>query len=339
MDAVIKQGLLTALLLWAPLAGAGTQETPALDVGGLLFGDLYYVPGNHLESGDGAAGLVIRRGYFTLDADFSENWFGRARLELNQSGEFETYDFSVQVKDLFMGWKLGRQRLLVGLSSTPTFDLIESIWDFRYLARTPLDLHGVPSRDTGISLKGPVNSTGSIAYRVMYAAPVEFGGDSGDRTRWMGAMTWKPSPKWTFDVYADYEQLSGPADRTTLQGFVGYQTGTLAWGAQYSHQNREKYPNLELASAFARFRLGEKTRLVGRIDRLFEPSPRGNSIAYLPFDPSARAITFFGGVEFEAAPHFFITPNTVLTYYDRNDEGIRPKTDFYLRLTLFINFE
>jgi len=320
-------------------AATGDDGLPAFSAGGLMFGDLYYVPSNHLEEGDGAAGLVVRRGYLTFDADFSSNWFGRARLELNQSGEFETYTFEVDFKDLYLGWKLGRQRLLLGLSPTPTFDVIESIWDFRYLARTPLDLQGVPSRDTGISLKGPINAAGTISYRAMYAAAVDFGADSGDKSRWMGAMTWKPSPGWTLDLYADYESRPGPTDRTTLQAFLAYQTGTLAWGAQYSHQDREEDPALELASAFVRNRVGEKTRLVGRIDRLMQPSPRGNDISYLPFDPSAAATTFFGGVEFQASPHFFITPNTVLTYYDRNDEGIRPKTDFHLRLTLFINFE
>lgn len=152
-------------------------------------------------------------------------------------------------------------------------------------------------------------------------------------------MTWKPTPKWTIDLYADTEQLQGPGNRSLLQAFVSYQSESLTWGIQYSHQDGEAGHKLELASAFAWNRLAEKTRLVGRIDRLFEPSPRGNSIAYLPFDPTARATTFFGGVEFQASPHVFITPNTVLTWYDRNDDGVRPRTDFYLRLTLFINFE
>jgi hypothetical protein len=133
--------------------------------------------------------------------------------------------------------------------------------------------------------------------------------------------------------------MPGPTDRATLQAFVAYQTETFAWGVQYSHQDRQDDPNLELASTFAWGRVGENTRLVGRIDRLFEPSPRGNNIAYLPYDPTARATSFFGGIEFQASPHFFVTPNTVITRYDRNDQGTRPGTDVYIRLTLFINFE
>ena len=68
---------------------------------------------------------VLRRAYLTFDADFGESWFGRLRFEANQSGEFENYDFEADFKDLYLGRNFGEHRLLVGLSPTPTFDLIE----------------------------------------------------------------------------------------------------------------------------------------------------------------------------------------------------------------------
>jgi len=139
-----------------PSAFAEEKERSLFSVGGLLFGDSYYVVSNHLEDDEGAAGLVLRRGYLTFNADFSENLFGRLRFEVNQSGEFETYTFDVDFKDLYLQWKVGKQHLLFGLSPSPTFDLIESIWGFRYLARTPMDMQGVASRDTGIAANGPL---------------------------------------------------------------------------------------------------------------------------------------------------------------------------------------
>ena len=63
-------------------------------------------------------------------------------------------------------------------------------------------------------------------------------------------------------------------------------------------------------------RVERNTTLVGRVDRLIQPSPAGNNISYLPFDPSAPATFFIGGVEFRLNPHLFITPNTVVTTYD-----------------------
>jgi len=323
----------------ATAMAADEDRGSTFELGGLAFSDLYYIPSHHTEEGEGARGFVLRRGYLTLDADFSEKLFGRARLEVNQAGEFETYTFEVDFKDLHVGWNLGRQKLLVGLSPTPTFDLIESIWGLRYLVRTPMDLQGVASRDTGVSAKGPLNPTGTLSYRVMAGAGLEFGNETGDGRKWMGALAWNPAPGWTFDFYIDTEELSGPFDRTTLQLFVGYQTEGWRWGAQYSHQDRQDDPPLELASAFVIGRLGKLTSLIGRVDRLIQPSPRADNIAYIPFAPGAPATFFIGGVEFKLGPHLRLTPNTIVITYDKNSEGIRPKTDWHLRLTFFLNFE
>lgn len=324
---------------WIPGVAAQETEEHAFRVGGLLFGDVYSVPSYHTDEGDGAAGAVLRRGYLTFDGDFSEHWYGRLRFELNQAGELETYTFDASFKDLYLGWRAGRHRLLFGLSPTPTFDLIESMWGFRYLVKTPLDLQGVASRDTGVAAQGPLDAAGTLRYRAMVGAGLEFGNESGDGRKWMGALSWQPSPRWTLDFYVDYEMLEGPTDRQTLQAFAGYRTDRFRFGAQYSHQDREDDPRLELASAFAVFRLAKNASLVGRVDRLLEPSPKGDDIPYLPFDPTARATMFVGGLEFRVTPHLSITPNTVVKFYDRNDQGIRPSTDVHLRLTIFLDLE
>jgi len=331
--------LCLALLPCCAAPAAGADDYQAFRAGGLFFGDLYHVPSHHSEEGDGATGAVLRRGYLTFNADFSDHWFGRLRFEINQSGAFETYDFDAKTKDLYLGRKFGRQRVLLGLSPTPTFDVIESLWGLRYLARTPMDLQGVASRDTGLAVRGPLNASGSLSYRFMYGAPVDFGGDSNDRERWMGAVGWQPAAGWTIDLYADYEALDGPRDRSTRQLFLAYQADKWRWGLQYSDQDRQNDPPLELASAFLVSRLTERTLLVGRVDRLLEPSPRGDGISYLPMDPSARATMMFAGLEFQINSQVFLTPNTVVTVYDRNDQGVQPKTDVHLRLTLFVDFE
>ncbi len=330
---------LAAQLAVLPATGFGAEDKPRLSVGFLAFGDLYYVPSHHTEAGDGAAGGVIRRAYLTFDAKLPADWFGRLRFEANQSGEFEDYDFEADFKDLYIGRNFGQQRLLLGLSPTPTFDLIESAWGMRYLARTPLDLQGVSSREGGPSLQGPLGAEGSWSYRVMFGTGTDFGKDTNANKRWMSAIAWKPDARWTMDLYADYEDQGGPTDRTTLQAFAGFKTENLRWGLQYSNQDREDDPPLELASGFLVTRTSKKTNLVLRVDRLFEPSPKGDDIDYLPFDPSATATMLIAGLEFAAAERVSITPNTVIIRYDHDDEGQRPETDLHLRLTLFFNFE
>ena len=79
--------------------------------------------------------------------------------------------------------------------------------------------------------------------------------------------------------------------------------------------------------------------VIGRVDRILEPSPKGDNISYIPFDPSARATMFLAGLEYRFNEKFRLTPNLILTIYDRNDEGERPNDDLHLRLTFFLDLE
>jgi hypothetical protein len=226
-----------------------------------------------------------------------------------------------------------------GLSPTLTYDLIESTWGARYLMRTPLDLQGVPSRDTGITLKGSLGHGGRLGYRAMYGSGLEYANQGGGGDKLMAALTWFPSASVYIDLYADYEKQPGPTDRQTWQLFLGKKGEALRWGLQYSHQDRQDDPKLELASAFVVARLREDLSAIARIDRLLEPSPRGDRIAYLPFDPTARATMSLAGLEFQFTSTFRITPNVVWTTYDRNPDGVRPDDDLHLRVTFLLDLE
>lgn len=326
-------------MAWCVPASADGGEEQAFRLGGLLFGDLYTIPSHHTSAGDGASGAVLRRGYLTANFDLGEHWYGRARIEINQDGEFESYGFEADFKDLYLARKFGDHELVLGLSPTLTFDLIESVWGARYLMRTPMDLQGVASRDLGVSLKAPLSSGAQWSYRAMVSTGIEFGAESGDGRKVMGAVTWKPSDVFYLDFYVDHERLAGPADRTTLQVFAGHKTDSRRWGIQYSHQDREDDPRLELASAFLVQSLSEPLSLIGRIDRILEPSPKGDNIAYIPFDPSAQATMLLAGLEYRFSPVLRITPNVIWTTYGRNADGVRPDDDLHLRVTFFYDLE
>jgi hypothetical protein len=328
-------------LILAGSAGAAdtATDTRTLSVGWLMFGDLYYVPSYHDDAGENAAGAVLRRAYLTFDADVGASWFGRLRLEANQSGEFEDYDVEVGVKDLYAGRDFGKHRLLLGKSPTPAYDLIENAWGLRYLARTPMDLQGLPSRDTGIALRGPLSADGRFGYRVMLGAGSAFGTESGDGRKLMTAVSWQPDTRWTIDLIADYEVLPGDTDRRTLQGFVGFASDVLRWGLQYSHQDRQEDSGIELASAYVIAGTGSRSNVVLRVDRLFEPSAKGEDIDYLPFDPSAEATMLIAGFEYRPADRYYVTPNVVVKRYDEDETGQRPGIDVHLRLSFFLDFE
>ena len=96
---------------------------------------------------------------------------------------------------------------------------------------------------------------------------------------------------------------------------------------------------VRFASAFAVKSINTKFDLIGRIDRILEPNPEGANISYIPFDPTARATLFLAALQYQWTEHLAIFPNSIVIDYDRNDDGIVPETDFYLRLSFFLNYE
>ena len=111
---------------------------------------------------------------------------------------------------------------------------------------------------------------------------------------------------------------------TTAQVFAAYSGDSYRAGFQYAYRDRQSGAPGELASTYVVWRLGQRNTFIGRIDRISEPSIRGDNIAYIPFDPSARATLFLAGYEYSLNRRVSITPNAIITTYDRNDAGERP---------------
>ena len=342
----LRRAVLTWVLAASCTAVLGADETDPpkdlkrLEFGGLLFGDAYWVASHHDPTAEGIVSAWIRRGYLTFDSEFTKRLSGRMRFELNQDGDFDVFEFEVDFKDLYLQTAIGEHKVLFGLSSTPTFNLIESFWGYRHVERTPMDVQGIASRDTGIAANGPIAKKGAISYRVMYGTQLEFGSDSNDAGEWMGAVSWEPNSSWVVEVYGDFEDPFSDGDgRRTLQGFLGYRTESARLGLQYSHQDRDDSPGIKLASVFGVADFAKNWSLLGRVDRLFEPSIRGEDIAYLPFDPDAKATLLILGVEARPYKFFSLIPNIEYIQYDDPDgPEPRPEDDLLVRLTFNLTF-
>jgi hypothetical protein len=302
---------------------------------GLVFGDVYYVDTHHLPEANDIWGAVMRRAYFTFDTKFAKNWFTRVRFETNQNGDYQVYSFETDIKDLFIGYKAKKYKIVLGLSPTKTFDLIEDIWGARYLARTPMDMQGSPSREWGLSVDGILWDKIGLRYRSMVSFEMDLGSETGEGFRVQAAVSWHPDKVWTLDLFTDYDQVEGEGIRNTYQFFLGYQKEKIRWGAQYSYQNRRDEKGINLISAFAIGRVYKKISAIARVDRILEPSPEGSNIDYIPFDHNSKATLLIGGFEFIIGKYFTVTPNIVHIIYDKNKQGITPTSDLNYRLTLF----
>ena len=65
-----------------------------------------------------------------------------------------------------------------------------------------------------------------------------------------------------------------------------------------------------------------------------DPNPEGASIAYLPFEATAKATLFMAGLDFRPLENVRIMPNIQAITYDEV-AGEKPGTDLMPRLTFY----
>lgn len=315
------------------------SELPNLEFGGFFFGDLYHVPSHHTVEGDGASGAVLRRFLLSADAKFDARWSGRARLEAYHEGAFENYELTHRVLDFGITRVLGDHLLSAGLIPTITYDVMEGFWGKRYLVRTAPDIQGLAARDVGVKLMGPVRPVDGLSYRLMYGSKETWEADKNPFDKTMGAITWRGRAGWLVDAYLDWESRPGPYDRSTRQFLVGKKTDNYTLGIEYTNQDRDQDPDLELATVMGVMRIDDRWSLMAQAHRLFKPSVKGNDIAYIPFDPTAKATNLVAGLEYRFNEHLTLSPNIVWTHYSVNEAGEKPANDVHLRLTFYVNFD
>jgi len=325
------------------LAVAVRVEAGETKVSGYMFGDYYWIAAHHDAAIEDANGFWFRRIYITLDTPVSEDVSVRFRTEMSSPGDFKSKDkLSPKVKDAYLKTSVGRSKLLVGISPTPTWDLVEHVWGYRSVEKTPADLQKFGhSRDFGVSLKGKAGAGNRIGYHVMLANGAGNGTETNQGKKAMGALTYTQGSA-VVQGYADYEELPGHHDRVTVQGFAAYKTERFRAGGQVLYQRRQLgaagEEGFELLSGFAAGEVGEDLWGYARFDRTVDPNASGAKIAYIPFDPSAASNLFIAGLDWSPRPKVHVEPNVEVVVYDAAPNGTTPDTDVIPRISFFYKF-
>jgi hypothetical protein len=336
-----------ALALFALAIPAGAQQVPdwvtKTKISGLAFGDAYLVATHHDPDVEDSNGLWFRRLYFTVDHVESRELSVRFRLEGNSPGNFSDLDRSIDtfVKDIWLQWKYsGSHAAVIGLSSPPTFDWIESFWGYRHVEKTPLDLaRFAPSRDLGLAFKGAWGGKTKWWYHGMLSN----GSDTNPGERIMGSLRVAPSQSWAIEAYADYDNRTDETDIWTIQGFVGFQGEWGRVGGQVVRQSRQisatQDLKLDLLSGFVVIDLRNDMAFLVRIDALFDPNPDGDRIQYFQMSDIAEPLFFLAGVDIPIRDTFSIVPNIeVVSYSNAIGTAPTPDTDIFLKGTFYWTF-
>lgn len=306
-------------------------------ISGLVFGDYYYMLSNNNPNLEGMNGFWLRRLYFTYDHKLNSTFKLRVRFEASSKGDFFTKDKIVPfVKDLYLQWSKNGHAIVLGISPTPTFNMVEKLWGYRAVEKTPLDLYKMAhSRDTGVAFKGKF-AKGKIYYHLMFANGEGNKSENNKQKKIMGAMGFYPTKNVYLEFYSDYEK--GPVKNTdtyTVQGFLGITAPRFTIGALYSQQNHEMgeldNTKLRLASLFTRFKVSEKVTLLGRIDRMMDALPAGSGISYLPINPNSPFNLIIVGFDYRICKNVSIIPNVEFVSYDdiNSNDAIGKITLYY----------
>lgn len=344
---VAMAGVCLAMTLSIPSAWAQDQTSFPGSFKGSVFSDYYWVAQNHDESIENENGIWFRRIYFTYDRDIISDFSTRLRLEMNSDGSFSNQGVKMTpvVKDAYLKWKKERHQIIAGISGTPTWGMVEEVWNYRSVEKSPLDVYGMgSSRDLGLSFKGSLLPEGSLNYHFMVG-----NGNSNQANeinpgkKWMLSLGYELSESVTVEVYGDYDDRIGDNDRYTLQVFGAYETETFSLGALFAQQTRQTaLPvddlDVQLASVFSHFDIAGKTRGFLRLDHAFDGVPGTDDNNYLPILSSVSSTFLTTGVDYTLAEDIHLQPNVEMVIYGKDANGITPGPDLIPRMTLYYRF-
>lgn len=315
-------------------------QTESVKVSGLAFGDYYYVARHHNQELESRNGFWLRRVYLTFDHKFDDNLSARIRFEAASPGDFKNSDkIEPFLKHLYLQWKASdNHTLYFGLSGPPTYGVVEEVWGYRHLEKTPLDLYGfAPSSDFGVALKGKLNS--QLKYHGMVSNGSGTGAETNSGKRASLSLGYFPNNKFVLEGYIDTESRSENDNRQTYQVFAALRNDKDRIGFLLTRVHSSQLAvkeNRDLVSIFAIRNLKTDLAIVARYDRMFSPNPTGDKIAYLPFDPTAKSNLYILGIDYRINDNLSFIPNLEYVKYDGTTPI--PRNDILSRFTLYYVF-
>jgi hypothetical protein len=236
--------------------------------------------------------------------------------------------------------------MTLGIEPSLSIDYVESVWGLRHVEKTPLDLYRWDSsRDTGLTLAGPLNGAGTLSYGVQFGTePSDYA--EIDRDKAVRAVArYERTHGLTMEGMFSRLGHDRVASRTTAQVFAAYRTKKARAGFLYSRQERHAVeestaPDLSL-DVFSGFGVVDlrprKFSVFARVDRYDDPCPDCSGIDYLPIDTSAPFNMLLAGAEYYLHPSVRLSPNVEWVSYGtpREPSAVTPRDDVVWRLTFY----
>ncbi len=375
---------------------ADTDWKPVRRVWGYAFGDFYYKghtdPSNRGGSNQysGVANdrnaFQLRRIYLGYDYDITKKFsaelllaaednstnFGNAPTS-GSGDQLVDGKYSFYIKLLNLRWKniWKGTDLVIGQQATPAFPLLsEKIWSYRSIERTVTDIRRTPSFDLGAGLQGTFDpDTKNYGYNLLVANGTGAKAEN-DIYKWFYGDIYAKffGQKLVFDLYADYEKLSGntattsAVSRNMIKGYVAYTipkftvgveafTNNLKNGALATRADKSTAVFDQTAIAYSVYVRGaiykDKVGFYARYDT-YNPDTKGldgvNFVSYKGlvsnYDPNNKEQFITAGLDFMPTKNVHLMPNV---WYNSYKNQLSPGTipngfDVVYRMTAYFTF-
>ena len=365
--------LLFCLFFLLPFVGVAQDSSSLFSKGklyGQVFGDYFFK--SHADSlgrgknqyggdPDNGNGFEIRRVYLGYQYTFSDRFSANILLE----STWQHDNLSLYIKYANLSWKnlFPGSDLFLGRIKTPTYStLTGKLWGYRAVERSISDMHGNPSYDLGIALRGQLDERGHWGYSVMVGNGTGNDPASDRYKKFYGELYRKLlGDRLILDLYADYERLRWrPGYHQSAAMFklaVAYQTPGFTIGVEGYRQRLQNGAALELdgrtdtlnvdnyaVSAFAHGTFAPQWGYFARLDHFIpvaaDRPDDGQLHSLVPaYDAGYHSRFITAGIDYTPLKQVHIMPNIWLCRY-KNSLGA-PQTDYDMvyRLTFFFKFE
>lgn len=313
-------------------------------VGGLVFGDLYYLAQSHDPELEGQTGFWIRRIYLDFDSKITDHWSSRLRFEASHPGDFVTKDKMVPfVKDAWLKFKSGDHSIIAGVQPQPLFDVVESTWGYRPVEKTPQDLFKFGgSRDTGLGYRGDFGEDDMVRLAAVAGNGADVANETDDGKKVGVSLGFFPKNGLIIEVYTDIENRPGDTDRQTYQLFAAFKKEKFRFGLVGTRQKRDVEGadslDIDVASVFGVVNTGDKGAVLFRYDRMFDAISDAPKIPYLTFSADGEISLAIVGYDIKVHKNISIIPNLEYVTYASVSGVSKPDNEMMVRITGFWKF-
>lgn len=188
----------------------------------------------------------FRRIYLGYSYNISEDF--STELILAHEGDVVngSGDRMVYVKAANLRWKniIHNNDLVIGQTATPIFAMVsEKVWGYRSIEKTVADMRGFgSSTDMGVAWQGKLDDKGNYGYNFMIGNGTAQKLENNRYKKFYGEVYAKlMDQRIILDFTSDHEVSSPTQSKTTVKGFVAYQTNPLTVGIEVVNQLQKNY--------------------------------------------------------------------------------------------------